>query len=106
MEVLACVFIVALIEERDGVVVALFVGLEAGGALMDLGDACGDIHADAIGEVLRRGVEHFDKGFVGLVIFAGLHELERALVEGERGLPGGVVSVLRVSGEGPRGLGR
>ena len=106
LEVLASVFVVALVEQGDGVVVALFVRLEVGGAFVDLCDAGGDIHANAVGEILRRGLEHFGEGVVGLIVFAGLHELERALVEGERGLAGGVRGVLCVSGEGARGLGR
>ena len=106
LEVLAGVFVVALVEQGDGVVVALFVGLKAGRALVDLCDAGGDVHADAVGEVLRRGLEHLGERFVGFVILAGLHELERGLIESEGGLAGGVVGVLRISGEGPRGLGR
>jgi hypothetical protein len=106
LEVLAGVFVVALVEQGDGVVVTLFVSLEVGGAFVDLADAGGDVHADAVGEILGCGVEHRGEGFVGLLILAGLHELERALIEGERGLAGGVDGVLWISGEDARGLER
>jgi len=76
LEVLAGVFVVAVVEKRDGVVVPLFVAFKAGGALGDLGDASGDVHADAVGEVVWGGVEHQDESRVRLLVLAGLHELE------------------------------
>ena len=54
LQVLASILVVALIEQRYGVVVPFFVGLEIGGALIDLGDAGRDVHTNAVGEVLRR----------------------------------------------------
>jgi hypothetical protein len=105
LKMLAGVVIIAVVEQRDGVVVALFVGLEGCGAFVNLRDAGRDVHTDAIGEVLWCGLEHFGEGFVGLLIFAGLHELERGLIERERGFASGIVGVLGIAGESARGLG-
>jgi len=76
LEVLAGVFVVAVVQQRDGVVVPLFVAFEAGGSLGDLGDAGRDVHADAVGEVVWGAFQHQDEGGVGLFVLAGLHELE------------------------------
>jgi hypothetical protein len=104
LKVGAGVFVVAVVEQGDGVVVALFVGLEAGGALVNLRDAGGDVHADAVGEILWCGLEHFGEGVVGLLVFPGLHELERGLIEAESRLACGVERVLRIPCECARWL--
>ncbi len=90
VEVLARVLVVPVIEERDGVIVSLFVRLEGGGAFVDLRDTGGDVHADALGEIGWGIGEHLQKGFVCLIEFTGLHELEGRLVKTEGGLAGGV----------------
>ena len=97
---LAGVFVVAVVEQGDGVVVALFVGFEGGGAFGDLRDAGGDVHADAVGEVVGRGGEHLVEGGVRLLVLAGLHEPEGGLVEGEGLCASCVVRRRGVAGEG------
>ena len=52
-QVFARIVVVPVVQQRDGVVVALFVALELGRSLVDLRDARRDVHADAVGQILR-----------------------------------------------------
>ena len=80
---LAGVLVVAVVEQGDGVVVALFVAGEGGRALGDLQDAGVDVHADAVGEIGGAGGEHLVEGGVRLVVLACLHQVEGGFVERE-----------------------
>jgi len=42
-----------------------------------------DVHADAVGEVAGSGGEHLVEGCARVFVLAGLHELERGLIEAE-----------------------
>ncbi len=83
LEVLACVFVVAQVEQGDGVVVLFFVAGEAGFAFRDLEQAGVDVHADAVGEVSGGAGEHLVEGGVGFVVLALLHELQSGLIAGD-----------------------
>jgi hypothetical protein len=102
VEVLARVFVVTVVEERDGVVVLLFVAVERGLAFGDLADAGVDVHADAVAKVAWAGKEHLVEGSVGLIVFALLHELEGGLVIGDH-LGSTVVLRSYDAGEGAGG---
>ena len=102
LELLAGVFVVAVVEQGDGVVVALFGVGEGGLALGDLLEAGVDVHADAVGEVAGAGGEHLVEGCRALVVFARLHEAECGLVVRE-GL--GAVRCLRMGVGCRRGSG-
>ncbi len=64
VELLAGVLVVAVVEQGDGVVVALLVAGEVGLALGDLLEACVDVHADAVGEIAGAGGEELVEGDV------------------------------------------
>ena len=74
LELLAGVFVVAVVEQGDGVVVALLGGGEGVLALGGLLEACVDVHANAVGEVAGTGGQHLGEGCVGVFKLAGLHE--------------------------------
>jgi len=63
----ARVFVVAVVEQGDGVVVALLSGVEAGLVAGGLLGAGVDVHADALGEVCGAGGEQLFEGVAGFV---------------------------------------
>ena len=62
LELLAGVLVVAVVEQGDGVVVALFGGGKGVLPLDDLLEAGVDVHADALGEVAGAGGQHLVEG--------------------------------------------
>ena len=70
LEVLAGIVVLAVVQQRDGVVVALLVGAELRGALVNLRDAGGDVHPDAIGKIVGRALQQRVEGRVRLGVLA------------------------------------
>ena len=59
------------------------MAFEVGRALVDVADAGGDVHADAVGQLGWGGGEHFMEGRMGLFVLAGVHEAHGGLIERE-----------------------